>query len=84
MTKVERMFGVVEDWQRSGMGKHRYAEQASIKYGTLQYWCKRYREEQAPTSPKPSFVSLPLPAPSASEAPYPPQQVHLFCELVMR
>jgi len=43
--KTERMFGVVESWQRSGVGKHRYAGQNGICYSTLQYWCKRYREQ---------------------------------------
>ena len=60
MTKTESMFSVVEAWQRSGIGKHRYAEQIGMAYGTLQYWCKRYRERDQPPA-TPSFVALAIP-----------------------
>ena len=62
MTKTTRMFGVVEAWQRSGIGKNWYAEQIGMAYGTLQYWCKRYHERDQPSA-TPSFVALAIPEP---------------------
>ena len=69
MTKSTRMFGVVEAWQRSGIGKHRYAEQIGMAYGTLQYWCKRYRERDQPSA-TPKFVALAIPEAREHEATY--------------
>ncbi|MDZ4745133.1 MAG: hypothetical protein SGJ05_03925 [bacterium] len=45
--KTGRMFAMVEALHRSGISKRAYAEQHRICYGTLQYWCKRYRDHQA-------------------------------------
>lgn len=60
MTKTERMYSVVEAWQRSGVGKQKYAEQIGMAYATLQYWCKRYRERDEPPA-TPKFVALAIP-----------------------
>jgi|GEM_PF-6403471 len=57
MTKTEQMYGVVEAWQRSGIGKQKYSKQIGMAYATLQYWCKRYRERDQPTA-TPAFVAL--------------------------
>lgn len=45
--KTRQMFAMIESLQRSGISKRAYAEQQRICYPTLQYWCKRYREQQA-------------------------------------
>ena len=67
MTKTEQMYGVVEAWQRSGIGKQKYAKQIGMAYATLQYWCKRYRErDQLAATPK--FVALALPEAREDEA----------------
>lgn len=65
MRKREAMFEQVEQWQRSGMGKERYAKQHDISYGTFQYWCARYKEHHSETSitrqrtmEAPTFVPL--------------------------
>lgn len=60
MTKIESMYSVVEAWQRSGIGKKKYAEQIGMAYGTLQYWCKRYHERDQPSA-TPLFVALAIP-----------------------
>lgn len=65
MRNRETMFEQVEQWQRSGMGKERYAKQHGISYGTFQYWCARYKEHHAAkssslqrTTEAPTFVPL--------------------------
>lgn len=50
MTKSERMFRVVEAWQRSGMGQQKYASKIGMAYSTLQYWSKKYREQHLSTA----------------------------------
>lgn len=67
MTKPERMYSVVEAWQRSGVGKHKYAAQIGMAYATLQYWCKRYRERDQPAA-TPKFVALAIPEPSQDDS----------------
>jgi len=50
MRTSEEMFPVVEHWQKSGMGKQRFAKKHGIGYGTFQYWCSRYRNQGADTA----------------------------------
>jgi len=75
MQNRDAMFEQIKQWQRSGIGKQRYAEQHGIKYGTFQYWCARYKEHHANqaislmrTTEVPTFVPMTVAEDRTAEA----------------
>ena len=43
--KRDKMYAMVESWQRSGMSQQAYALQQGVSHATLQYWCRQYRTQ---------------------------------------
>ena len=37
------MYPIVEQWQKSGIGKESFAKEQGLRYSTFQYWCSHYR-----------------------------------------
>lgn len=62
MNKVEerrrRMFGLVEEWQKSGQTQKTFAEAKRINYFTLRYWIYKRKEVEKQTEGNGSFVQL--------------------------
>lgn len=42
-----QMFGMIGQWQQSGLSKKAFCEQQSIKHHSFFYWYKCYREEHS-------------------------------------
>lgn len=61
----EQMFGMIMDWQQSGLNQKAYCIKHDIRYHVFHYWYKVYRNAHA--LPKASFVKL-LVAPSLSSS----------------
>jgi hypothetical protein len=43
----EEMFGLIEQWQQSGISQKGWCEQNGIRYHIFHYWYKRYRNQPA-------------------------------------
>ena len=53
----KQMFGMVTDWQQSGLSQKLYCEQNGIRYHVFHYWYKRFRSGQA-VSKEATFIPL--------------------------
>ena len=53
MAKQDKMFAMIERWQRSDKTKAAFARDAGVSINTFHYWCRRFDEEccDLPTSP---------------------------------
>ena len=58
MTQHEKMFALVEQWERSSETKAEFARQHKISPQTFHYWWRRYRDQQ-PKRTAPTFIELP-------------------------
>jgi hypothetical protein len=44
--KAQQMFGLIENWQQSGINQHAFCKASNIAYSKFHYWHKRYRQHQ--------------------------------------
>lgn len=58
MTKQEKLFALIEKWERSGQSKAEFARERGIPLPTFHYWYRQYQEHQARTV-TPTFIELP-------------------------
>jgi len=67
MKKSEEMFRVVEAYRASGQSRDKYADSIGISRSKMQYWCKRYVEQESAKSEVPlaTFVELASDGPSS-------------------
>ncbi len=68
--RKQEMFGLIEQWQASGLSQRAWCKQISMARSTFRKWLGRYEDEygivtpqvdQPPSSSSPSFVSIELP-----------------------
>jgi hypothetical protein len=57
------MFGLVREWEKSGLSQAAWCRSHQIPYQQFNYWAKRYKEVVVPepsegVSSRPAFISL--------------------------
>ena len=50
MELTEKMFALVEQYQRSGKTQKQYSEQIGVAYAKFNYWVCKYRDHHQPQS----------------------------------
>ena len=61
MTKQQKMFALIENWERSSETKAEFARRHGVSIQTFHYWWRRYRDHQ-PATTAPAFIELPTTA----------------------
>lgn len=57
MAKQDRMFAMIDKWQRSGLSKAAFARQVGVSTNMFHYWCRRFEEQNGATVQSP-FVEV--------------------------
>ena len=61
------MFGLIRQWQGSGMSQKDFCKKKDIVYATFHYWYKKFRDVDVhDDAPAPSFVPVTMPVVSSS------------------
>ena len=58
MTKQQKMFAVIQQWEQSQQTKAEFARRHKIPLQTFHYWCRRYQQAHTP-SERATFIELP-------------------------
>jgi len=57
MTQHQKMFALIEQWQRSSESKAEFARRHGLSPQTFHYWWRQYRDHQ-PATAAPAFIEL--------------------------
>ena len=57
MSKQEKMFALMRQWERSGQSKAEFARRAGLSANLMSYWYRRYQEE-LPGATTSQFVQI--------------------------
>ena len=49
-TQSQQMFGMIEEWQRSGVSKKKFCKTRQIAEWKFYYWLKQYKEKDQNTT----------------------------------
>ena len=62
----QQMFNMLTHWQQSGISQKLYCEQHRIRYHVFHYWYKRFRDSQADSKEKGTFIPVQIKPPVAA------------------